>query len=74
MGTPRKVTTRRGCATTATTNTGERRNHGIVVMKNYMRVECAKTVILIDITERKEKQKISTKRRNRCWRKKTPKN
>lgn len=32
------------CATTVTTNMEEQRNHGIVLMINYMQQECAKIV------------------------------
>ncbi len=44
------------CAAIAITNMEELKNHGIVHMKNYMQMECAKIAILIHITEKGEKR------------------
>jgi len=50
---------RRGSVTTVTINMEEPRNLGTVLMINYMREVCAKTVISMIITNAKGTKKIT---------------
>ena len=50
-------TMRRACATTAITVMEGPRNHGIVLIKSSMQLECARIVILTTITKKKGKNK-----------------
>jgi len=51
-----KPTMRRAFAITATTNTAEQKNPGIVLMINFTLEECAKIVTLTCTTRKSEKR------------------
>ena len=48
----------RECAAIAIINMEELKNHGIVLMKSYMQMECAKIATLILITEKGERREM----------------
>ena len=53
-----KNTMPRECAAIAIINMEELKNHGIVLMKSYMQMECAKIATLILITEKGERREM----------------
>ena len=56
------LTTLKGCVAIVIINMAELKNHGIVLMINYMPAECAKTAILINIIEKEENKGFKFKK------------
>jgi len=59
------LTMLKGCALTATTETGELRNLGVVITRNFMLLVCARIATSTITTEKGEKSLVNSRERKR---------